>query len=149
MTSYEWNRTSLVQTMVCRLPDANSSYEPMLTHCQIDPRERNSMKFESKCTDVLSRKCKMYLAGQLFNYCVKVWHLGYLGGLSLVDLLLGENTHLFYFISHIFDNPGMSVSSSHCLLKPIHSLKKASSNIYMAPDTKYITILNLNISLWW
>ena len=48
-----WTESSLVQVMACHLIGAKPLPTPMLTSCQLDSWEHDSVKFESE----LSRKC--------------------------------------------------------------------------------------------
>ena len=48
---------SLVQMMACRLVGAKPLSEPMLKNCQLDPKEQNSVKIQSKFIHFHSRKC--------------------------------------------------------------------------------------------
>ena len=43
--------------MVCRLFGAKQSSESLVTYCQVDPKEQNSVKYQSKLEDFQSRKC--------------------------------------------------------------------------------------------
>ena len=52
----QWNGSALLQIMACRLFGAKPLPEPMLAHCQLDPWEQNSVKFESECYHFHSRK---------------------------------------------------------------------------------------------
>ena len=58
-----WTESALVQIMACRLFGANPLPEPMLAHCQMDPWEQISVKFESEFYHFHSRKwiCKCRL----------------------------------------------------------------------------------------
>ena len=40
-----WTGSALVQIMACRLDGAKPLSEPMLTYCELDPKEHISMKF--------------------------------------------------------------------------------------------------------
>ena len=42
---HQQTRSSLVQIMAYHLIGANPLSDPMLTHCYLDRREQNSMKF--------------------------------------------------------------------------------------------------------
>ena len=44
----QWTGSALVQVMACHLFGAKPLPELMLTHCQLDPQEQISVKFESK-----------------------------------------------------------------------------------------------------
>ena len=52
-----WNGSSLVQIMDCRLDGTKPLSEPMLTYCQLEPREHISMKLYLKFKYFHSRKC--------------------------------------------------------------------------------------------
>ena len=52
-----WSVSSLVQVMDCRLFSTKSSPEPMLTYCQLDSYEQNSLKFQSKFKHFHWLKC--------------------------------------------------------------------------------------------
>ena len=43
-----WIGSALVQIMACRLFGAKPLSKPMMSYCQLDPREQTSMKFQSK-----------------------------------------------------------------------------------------------------
>ena len=49
--------SALFQIMAYRLDGAKPLYEPMLTYCQLEPKEHISMKFCLKCKHFHSRKC--------------------------------------------------------------------------------------------
>ena len=53
----QWTGAALVQVMACRLFGTKPLPEPMLTYCQLDPWEQNSLKFELKYETVHSQKC--------------------------------------------------------------------------------------------
>ena len=53
----QYNITSLVQIMACRLFGAKPLSEPMLPYCQLDPKEHISVKFCLKLRSFHSRKC--------------------------------------------------------------------------------------------
>ena len=53
----QWIVSALVQIMACRLDGAKPLSEPMLTYCQLDPKEHISMKFHLKLKYFHSRKC--------------------------------------------------------------------------------------------
>ena len=52
-----WAGSALVQIMACRLDGAKPLSEPMLTYCQLDPKEHISMRFHLKFIYSHSRKC--------------------------------------------------------------------------------------------
>ena len=52
-----WTGSALVQIMACRLNGAKPLSKPVLTYCQLDPKERISMKFYLKVKYFHSRKC--------------------------------------------------------------------------------------------
>ena len=52
-----WNGSALVQIMAYHLDGAQPLSEPMLTYCQLEPKEDISMKFYLKLKYFLSRKC--------------------------------------------------------------------------------------------
>ena len=54
---HRWTGSALVQIMACRLDSAKPLSEPMLTYCEIDPKEHISMKFYLKFKYFYSRKC--------------------------------------------------------------------------------------------
>ena len=41
----QWTGWTLVQVMACHLLGAKPLPEPMLTYCQLDPKEQTSVKF--------------------------------------------------------------------------------------------------------
>ena len=51
-----WAWSSLLHIMAFCLICAEPLAKPMLTHCQLDPKEQNSLKFEPKHRNFLSRK---------------------------------------------------------------------------------------------
>ena len=44
----QWIGSTLVQKMACHIFGAKPLSKPMLTCCQLDPKEQTSVKFESK-----------------------------------------------------------------------------------------------------
>ena len=52
-----WNGSALVQIMACRLDGTKPLSEPMVTYCQLEPKEHISMKFYLKFIYFHSRKC--------------------------------------------------------------------------------------------
>ena len=52
-----WTGSTLVQIMACRLDGAKPLSEPMLTYCQLDPKEHISMTYCLKLKYFHSRKC--------------------------------------------------------------------------------------------
>ena len=53
----QWNKPSLVQIMACRLFGAKPLSEPVLTCCQLEPKEFYLVKFWSKIKHFHSRQC--------------------------------------------------------------------------------------------
>ena len=53
----QWIGSALVQIMACRLLGAKPLSEPMLTYCQLEPKEYISMKYHFKLNYFHSRKC--------------------------------------------------------------------------------------------
>ena len=51
-----WTRSAMVQVMACPLFGVKPLPEPMLTYCQLDPKEQTSVKFESKYKIFRSRQ---------------------------------------------------------------------------------------------
>ena len=51
----QWTRSALFQIMACRLIGAKPLPKPMLTYCQLDPKEQTS--FVSKYKTLNSRQC--------------------------------------------------------------------------------------------
>ena len=54
-----WNGSPLVQMMVCSLHGAKSLSEPMLTYCQLEPKEHISIKLCLKFKYFHARKCAL------------------------------------------------------------------------------------------
>ena len=52
-----WTGSALDQIMACRLDGTKPLSEPMLTYCQLDPKEHISMKFYLKFKYFHMRKC--------------------------------------------------------------------------------------------
>ena len=52
-----WTESALIQIMACRLDGAKPLSEPMLTYCQLCPKEHTSMKFYLKFKYFHSTKC--------------------------------------------------------------------------------------------
>ena len=52
-----WTGSALVQIMACRLSGAKPLSEPVLTNCQLDPKEHIWLKFYLKFKYFISRKC--------------------------------------------------------------------------------------------
>ena len=60
----QWTRSTLDQIMACCLFGAKPLSEPMLGYCQLDPREQNSVKFQSTYKNFHSWKC-------IWKYCLQ------------------------------------------------------------------------------
>ena len=54
---HQWTGPALLQIMACGLDGAQPLSEPMLTYCQLDPKQHISMKFYLKFKYFHSRKC--------------------------------------------------------------------------------------------
>ena len=52
-----WTGSALIQIMACRLGGAKPLSKPMLTYCQLKPKEHISVKFYLKFRCFYSRKC--------------------------------------------------------------------------------------------
>ena len=54
---HQWIGSALVQIMACCLFSTKPLSKPMLSHCQLDPWEQTSVKFQSKYNTFYSRNC--------------------------------------------------------------------------------------------
>ena len=74
----------LFQTTTCRLDRAKPLSEPMLTYCQLDPKQHIPMKFDLKFKNYHSRKCvwtcRLWNGGHFVRMCVCVCVCGGGGG---------------------------------------------------------------------
>ena len=68
-----WIGSALVQIIACCLDGAKPLSEPMLTYCQLDPKEHISMKFYFKFKYFHLRKC-------VWICCLRNWGLFVQGG---------------------------------------------------------------------
>ena len=65
----QWIGSVLVQIMACQLFGAKPLSKPMLSYCQLDPKEQTSVKFQSKYKNFHSWKC-------IWKY--RIWNGGHL-----------------------------------------------------------------------
>ena len=63
---HQWTGSTLVQVMACRLLGTKPLHEAKLIYCKLDSWEQASMKFESECYHLHSRKC-------IWKCCLPKW----------------------------------------------------------------------------
>ena len=67
-----WNGSPLVQIMACRLDGAEPLSEPMLTYCQLEPKDHVSMKMYFKIQIFSFKKMRLNMLSakwRPFHYC--------------------------------------------------------------------------------
>ena len=62
----QWTGLVLVQIMACRLDGAKPLFEPLLTYCQLDPKEHLSITLYSKLKYLHSRKMRWNMSCAFF-----------------------------------------------------------------------------------
>ena len=94
----QWTGLVLVQIMACRLDGAKPLSEPLLTYCQLDPKEHISITFYSKLKYLHSRKMRWNMSCAFFPRGDE---------LNLAMLNLFQLLNIFYLLCKIYFCSGL------------------------------------------
>ena len=84
----QWIRSALVQIMACRLFGAKPLFKPMLSYCQLDPKEQTSLIFNRNTNLFINQNASENIVCEMATILsrgrwVKVWTCSLISALEL------------------------------------------------------------------